>query len=105
MSGHHITTPNVYIKVLLSLMVLMVLTVAVAKVPALDFSQSINLGIALTIAIFKTLLVVLFFMQVKYSSGLVKAFAACGFLWLIIMFVLFFTDFATRDWIGNLVMN
>lgn len=105
MSGHHITTPNIYIKVLIGLMVLMALTVAVAKVPALDFSQTINLAIALTIAVMKTTLVALFFMQVKYSSKLVQIVASCGFLWLIIMFVLTFTDFLTRNWLGNIIMN
>ena len=103
MSGHHITTPNVYFKNLIALMILMALTVAVAKTPALDFGVAVNLSIALLIAVTKTSLVVLFFMQVKHASSLVKVFASAGFLWMVILFTLFFCDFASRNWMGNLL--
>jgi cytochrome c oxidase subunit IV len=85
-----------YVIVFLALMVLLVLTVGA--------SFWINLGhynilVALTIAIVKALLVVLFFMHVKYASRLTKIFVAAAFLWLVILFALTFGDYATRSWL------
>jgi cytochrome c oxidase subunit 4 len=55
-----------------------------------------NTVVALTIAAIKALLVVLFFMHVKYSSRLTWVFAAAGFLWLVLMIGLTMADFDTR---------
>ncbi len=55
-----------------------------------------NTVVALTIAAIKALLVVLYFMHVKYSSRLTWVFAAAGFLWLVLMIGLTMADFDTR---------
>jgi cytochrome c oxidase subunit 4 len=55
-----------------------------------------NTVVALTIAGIKALLVVLWFMHVKYSSRLTWIFAVAGFLWLILMIGLTMADFDTR---------
>ena len=57
-----------------------------------------NTVVALTIAGIKALLVVLWFMHVKYSSRLTWLFAAAGFLWLVLMIGLTMADFETRGW-------
>ena len=44
------------------------------------------------------LLVILFFMHVRSSTGLTKAVVAAGFLWLAILISLTLCDFRTRDW-------
>ena len=57
-----------------------------------------NTVAALTIAAFKAVLVVLFFMHVKYSTRLTWAVVICGLFWLGIMLTLTLTDYTTRAW-------
>jgi cytochrome c oxidase subunit 4 len=61
----------------------------------------INLGIfnpvvALTIAVIKAVLVILFFMHVRYSSQLTKVTVAAGFFWLMILITLSLSDYLSR---------
>jgi cytochrome c oxidase subunit 4 len=84
-----------YFTIFLALMVLTALTVWVANY---DLKQW-NAVVALTIAVVKGLLVVLFFMHVRYSSRLTMVFVAAGFVWLIIMVALTLSDYLTRPWI------
>jgi cytochrome c oxidase subunit 4 len=63
----------------------------------------INLGIwnpvvALTIAVIKAVLVILFFMHVRYSSKLTRVTVAAGFFWLLILISLSLSDYISRDW-------
>jgi cytochrome c oxidase subunit 4 len=46
----------------------------------------------------KALLVVLYFMHVKYASKLTWLFVASGFFWLIIMLVITMNDYSSRGW-------
>ena len=57
-----------------------------------------NTVAALTIAAFKAVLVVLFFMHVKYSTRLTWAVVIGGLFWLGIMLTLTLTDYTTRAW-------
>ena len=100
MSERHIVPPKTYLKVLCALMILMALTVGVAKSDALDFGHTWNLFIALTIAVAKMTFIILFFMHVKYSSGLTRVFAAAGFMWFIILITLTLSDYLSRGWIS-----
>ena len=59
----------------------------------------LNTVVAITIAVLKALLVVLYFMHVKYSSRLTWVFAAAGFVWLVLMIGLTIADFDSRGWI------
>ena len=59
----------------------------------------LNTVVAMTIAVIKALLVVLYFMHVKYSSRLTWLFAAAGFVWLVLMIGLTIADFDSRGWI------
>jgi cytochrome c oxidase subunit 4 len=81
------------LKVWVSLCALLALTTGVAFVPL----GSANLAIALAIAVAKATLVLWFFMELKGSTGLTRAFAAAGFFWLVIMIVLTWTDYRYRD--------
>ena len=94
-SSGHIVSPAVYVGVFLALMVLTGLTV---------FASTVDLGIwntpvALLIAITKAVLVVLFFMHVKYSTRLTWVVVIGSFLWLGVLFVLTFSDYLTRGWL------
>jgi cytochrome c oxidase subunit 4 len=68
------------------------------------WSATIDLGlwntpIALAIAAAKGLLVILYFMHVKYSTKLTWLFVAAGFLWFLIMVLITMTDFVSRGWL------
>jgi len=74
------------------LFVLLVLTIAMAYVDL----GSLNIVVAMTIAIAKAVLVVLFFMHLRYSSRVTWVFASAGVFWLLILFILTMSDYATR---------
>jgi cytochrome c oxidase subunit 4 len=93
--SEHIVTPKLYVTIFIALMVFTGLTVWVAN---FDLGPW-NAVVALTIAVIKGLLVVLFFMHVRWSSRLTKVYVAAGFIWLIIMVGLTLSDYQTRGWI------
>lgn len=99
----HIVAPRLYLAVLITLMLLLVLTVVFAFIDVDAWSRAHHLGpgwntgIALCIAIMKGMLVLLFFMHVKYGSRLTWVFASAGFVWLGIMLVLTMGDYFTRN--------
>jgi cytochrome c oxidase subunit 4 len=87
-----------YVIIFAALMVLMLLTVAAAFLPHRAMGNW-SIIIALAIATVKALLVVLYFMHVKYASPLVKIFVIAGFVWFFIALGLTFTDYLTRPWL------
>ncbi len=93
MSGH-IVPVRVYIGVFLSLLVLTGVTTWVAFI---DLGP-VNTVVALAIATVKMLLVILFFMHVRYSGGLTRVVILAGFLWLALLIALTLTDAFTRQW-------
>jgi cytochrome c oxidase subunit 4 len=93
MSGH-ISPKSTYFTIFGALMVCTVLTVLAAFVNLGSF----NFPIALTIAVFKATLVVLFFMHVKYGSRLTKLVVGTAFFFLGIMLTLTLTDYLSRGW-------
>jgi cytochrome c oxidase subunit 4 len=95
MSAGHIAPKSLYYGVFLALLVGTALTVAVAF---LDLGAMNNV-VMLTIACVKALLVILFFMHVRWSSRLTWMVVASGFFWLLILFSITMTDFLTRGWV------
>jgi cytochrome c oxidase subunit IV len=93
MSGH-ISPKSTYYAIFASLMVLTVITVAVAFVNL----GALNFPVAIGIAITKATLVVLFFMGVKYSSRLTKMVVGMAIFFLMTMFGLTLSDYLTRGW-------
>ena len=53
----------------------------------------------LAIAVAKTMLVILFFMHVRWSSRLTWVVAGSGFFCLLIMFTITMTDYMSRGWV------
>lgn len=82
----------------LILFVLLCLTIATALVATVDLGP-FNIIVALVIAVTKMMLVVLFFMHVRYSTRLTRLVMIGGLLWLGILLTLSFVDFATRGWL------
>ena len=64
-----------------------------------DFPGPLNAVVALTIAVIKATLVVLFFMHVRYSGKLIWLVIASALLWLAIMFAITLSDYWTRMWL------
>lgn len=79
-----------------ALMVLTVVTVLVSRVNL----GYLNLPVAMAVAVAKALLVILIFMEVKYSPKLVQVTAASGFLFLGIMVLYTMTDYLSRNLLG-----
>jgi cytochrome c oxidase subunit IV len=92
-----IVPKKTYVTIWLALMLLLFLTWGVAKIHLGPW----NLPVALTIALVKMLLVILFFMHVRHSMRLTWLFAAAGFIWLLIMIDLTMSDFLTRRMVPN----
>ena len=90
---HHIVTPALYAKVLGILGILLVMTVGAA---GLNLGTTGNLVVALLIAVSKAFFILAFFMHLKYSSNLTRLIAACGFIWLLILFAFTMQDFLSR---------
>jgi cytochrome c oxidase subunit IV len=62
----------------------------------LHLSHPLSVSVALTIAIVKALLVVLFFMHVRYSSWLTWVFVGAGIAWMGHILILTMSDYLTR---------
>jgi cytochrome c oxidase subunit 4 len=77
---------------------LLTLTGVTAWVAFLDLGP-LNTIAAMTIAAVKALLVVLYFMHVRWSSRLTRLFIAAGIFWLLILILLTLGDYDTRGWI------
>ena len=95
MSGH-VVSPRLYFVIFGTLIILTGVTVAVAFLDLKVF----NTIVALTIAVVKATLVVLFFMHVKYSSRLTWVVVVSGFVWMSILFALTMSDYLSRGWVN-----
>lgn len=95
MSAGHVAPKSLYYLVFTALIVGTAITVAVAFVDLGAFNNVVMLTIACT----KALLVVLFFMHVRWSTRLTWVVVASGFFWLLILFTLTMSDYMSRGWI------
>jgi cytochrome c oxidase subunit 4 len=91
---HHIVTPMVYSMVFGTLLVFTGITVGAAF---------INLGVlnpivALAIACTKAVIVILWFMHVKYQSKLIKMTVAAGFFTFLVLITMTLSDYMSRAW-------
>ena len=93
--SEHIVEKKTYYTVFGGLTVLLGATVATAYIHL----GKLNVIAALTIAVIKAVLIILYFMHVRYSSRLLWIFVGAGFFWLGILFALSFSDFLTRGWL------
>ena len=92
--SHPIVPQKTYVLVFLGLIGLTLLTTAVAFVDL----GAMNTVVALAIAFSKMLLVILFFMGVRNSSGLVRVIVVAGFFWLALLMAFTMSDYRTRGW-------
>ena len=90
----HVAPKSLYYMIFAALLVGTGLTVLVAFYD-LGFMNNV---VMLTIACAKALLVILFFMHVRWSSRLTWVVAASGFFWLLILFCITMSDYLSRGW-------
>lgn len=88
----------IYLKVWGALMVLLLLTIAVAHYDLGDWS----VAVALLIAGAKALLILLFFMHLRYDKREVLVFAGAAYLWLLILIIGTLHDYLSRNWLPRL---
>jgi cytochrome c oxidase subunit 4 len=98
--SEHIVPLRIYVAIFSALLVGTALTVWAGF---RDFPGPLNVIIALTIAVIKATLVVLYFMHVRYSSRLVWVIFTSALFWLAILFALTFSDYWTRCWLPTCI--
>jgi len=99
----HIVSRRLYYGIFAALMMLTLLTVWVAYQDVHPRIWGVHIAlnpvIALAIATTKALLVVLYFMHVRYSSKLTKVTVLAGVFWLGILLIMTMGDYVSREWI------
>jgi cytochrome c oxidase subunit 4 len=91
---HHVVTPRTYIFVFITLLIFTGLTVVAAYVDL----GILNPVVALAIASFKAIVVILFFMHVKFQSRLIKLTVASGFFTFLVLTTMTLSDYISRAW-------
>jgi cytochrome c oxidase subunit IV len=91
---HHIVTPLQYTYVFATLLLFTGITVGAAYV---DLGWA-NPVIALGIACFKAVIVILFFMHVAFQSRLIKMTIGAGFFLFLVLITMTLTDYISRAW-------
>jgi cytochrome c oxidase subunit IV len=91
---HHIVSPLQYCYVYGALIIGTILTVIAADINLGVFNPIVALGIACT----KAVIVILFFMHVKYQSHLIKVTVAAGFFTFIVLVTMSLVDYMSRAW-------
>jgi cytochrome c oxidase subunit IV len=91
---HSIPSVRTYVIIWATLTIMTFVTYYVAQIEL----GAWNIVVALGIAFFKMMLVILFFMNVKAESPLTKLFAGAGFFWMAILLAMTLGDYISRDW-------
>ncbi len=94
--SEHVTSIKTYLAIFFALLVLTVVTVAVAYVDLGAFNDLVAMAVAVT----KASLVILVFMHVKNSRLMTKITVVSSLLWLLILFALTLSDYWTRGFLG-----
>ena len=92
--SQQIEPTRTYVTVFVSLIGLTLLTTGVAFIDLGPF----NTVVAMAVAFFKMSLVILYFMHVRHSGGLVRIALVAGFFWLALLIGLTMSDYQTRAW-------
>jgi cytochrome c oxidase subunit 4 len=93
-ADHHIVTPVTYAIVYVTLLVFTGITVLAAFKNLGIFNPIVALAIACT----KGVIVILFFMHVKYQSKLIKLTVGAGFFTFLVLITMTLSDYISRAW-------
>ena len=89
----HVVPVGLYLAVFAALMVLTIVTVAASRIDL----GALNTPLAMAIAVTKAVLVVLFFMHVRWSPRLIALVFAASFFWLFHLLAGTAADYLTRS--------
>jgi cytochrome c oxidase subunit 4 len=92
---HQAVPVKVYAAVFVALLALTITTVVISRIDLGEY----NFICAMTIAVIKGTLVVMFFMDVRRSSSMTKLFVGAGFFWMAILLVFVLSDYLSRGWL------
>jgi len=92
---HQAVSVKVYAAVFCALLALTITTVAVSRLELGEY----NFIAAMTIAVIKGALVVMFFMDVRRATSRTKLFVGAGFFWMAILLVFLLSDYLSRGWL------
>ncbi len=106
--SHHIIPTKKLAMTFGMLVILMILTIVAAQIPAImpnldPFLQESTTGrwlmnlVAIGIAVMKAVFVISIFMGVKYGTKLIKLFALGGFVWMLLLSITL-VDYFSRPW-------
>ena len=95
--SQEVVSIKTYFVIFITLLVLLFATVLLGLIPASGAWRDMLTYIGFTIAAAKGVLIVLYFMHVKFSSRLTWIFASAAFAWLGIMLILTLDDYWTRE--------
>ncbi|MGI9101218.1 MAG: cytochrome C oxidase subunit IV family protein [Terriglobales bacterium] len=95
--AEHVVPRKTYVWVWAALMILMALTAGLSRIDMGEWSTFV----ALAIAVIKALLVILFFMHVRYEDQKITwVVIVAGFFWLGILMALSMADYLSRGYLG-----
>lgn len=94
---HQVVPVKVYAAVFGALLALTITTVAVSRLELGEY----NFIAAMTIAVIKGSLVVMFFMDVRRATSRTKLFVGAGFFWMAILLVFLLSDYLSRGWLPS----
>ena len=92
---HPVVSVRLYAAVFAALLALTLTTVAISKLELGEY----NFIVAMTIAVLKGTLVVMFFMNVRHATSMTKLFVGAGFFWMAILLVFLLSDYLSRGWL------
>ena len=98
--SEHVVPVRTYLLVFAALFILTITTYYAATIDMEKMFSThfpLNSLVALAIAVTKAVLVILFFMHVKYSTRLTKVVVIAGFFWLGIMLSITMSDYFFRS--------
>ena len=98
--AHHITPVKTYLIIFALLWLFLIATVWASSLP---LGRSGHLIVAMTIALIKAVLIVLFFMHVYYSAPLTWVIAAGSLLWVGLLLAFLAADYISRGWFQNIL--
>jgi cytochrome c oxidase subunit 4 len=92
---HEVVSVKTYAVVFAALLALTVTTVAVSRLELGEY----NFIAAMTIAVIKGTLVVMFFMDVRHATTRTRLFVGAGLFWMAILLVFLLSDYLSRGWL------
>jgi cytochrome c oxidase subunit IV len=91
---HHVVGPKIYLLILAILLIMTAVTTGAAFINMGVFSPIVALGIAC----FKAVMVILFFMHIRYSSKVMMLTVGAGFFTFLVLITMTLCDYISRNW-------